>query len=92
VAEAVRGLVCRLEPSAAAALYDDLPLSRAPTGFDSLRLVELLLLCEEHFAVPFPAALLRGAPLTVQRLVDHVCTFLKIDDGDDGRGRAARRH
>lgn len=53
-------------------LPDDLPLGSLGIGLDSISLVELLLACEEHFALPFPASLLDCAPLTVGSLVEHV--------------------
>ncbi len=41
-------------------------------GLDSIALVELLLDCEQRFAIPRPTGLLEGEPLTVGRLVGHV--------------------
>ena len=69
--DAVRDLVRRRASGAgvAAELPDDLRLGSGGAGLDSIALVELLLDCEQRFAVPVPVELLDGAPLTVGRLV-----------------------
>jgi acyl carrier protein len=53
-------------------LPDDLSLGSSGLGLDSIALVELLLACEEHFALPFPAGLLDRGPLTIGHLIEHV--------------------
>jgi acyl carrier protein len=52
-------------------LGNDLDLGPAGFGLDSISLVELLLVCEEHFGVPFPFSLFDEGPITVGRLVAH---------------------
>ncbi len=52
-------------------LAGDADLGPAGFGLDSISLVELLLLCEEHFGVPFPFSLFDDGPMTVARLVAH---------------------
>lgn len=52
-------------------LRDDLDLGPAGFGLDSISLIELLLVCEEHFGCPFPSTLFDEGPLTVGRLVAH---------------------
>jgi hypothetical protein len=73
---AVRDLVRRRAPFAGTAdLPDTLELSAGGAGLDSITLVELLLDCEQHFAVPLALDLLDGnplTPLTVGRLVGGV--------------------
>lgn len=41
-------------------------------GFDSVRVVELLLGCEERFGVDLPAEELLSTPLTIRRLAERV--------------------
>jgi acyl carrier protein len=53
-------------------LPEDLSLGSNGLGLDSIALVELLLACEEHFSLPFPAALIDRAPLTIGHLIEHV--------------------
>jgi len=71
IALAVRELVREYAPGieSAAALPDELRLASGGLGFDSVRVVELLLACEERFQVAIPAALLEGSALTVADLV-----------------------
>lgn len=71
IATAVRELVCEYAPEigSAAALPDKLRLASGGLGFDSVRVVELVLACEERFQVTIPAELLEGSALTVGRLV-----------------------
>ena len=52
-------------------LTSDVDLGPAGFGLDSISLVELLLICEEHFGVPFPFSLFDDGPMTVGRLVAH---------------------
>ena len=52
-------------------LRDDLDLGQSGFGLDSISLIELLLVCEEHFRCPFPDTLFEGGPLTVGRLLTH---------------------
>lgn len=58
---AARGLAERLEQR----------LGANGLGFDSVTIVEVLLECEQHFDMPFPASLFDAGPLTIGRLVDH---------------------
>jgi acyl carrier protein len=53
-------------------LDPDLPLGAGGLGLDSIRMVEVLLACEEQFGVALAAELLDGKPLTVGRLVDRI--------------------
>jgi acyl carrier protein len=53
-------------------LPDDLALGSGGLGLDSIAMVELLLDCEQRFAMPRAAELLAGPPLTWGRLVAHV--------------------
>lgn len=41
-------------------------------GLDSVAIVQLLVACEQRWAVPFPAELLQCGPLTIGRLVEHL--------------------
>ena len=66
----VRRLLREASPAAPEILPDDLKLGPDGLGFDSVRVVELLLACEDHFGVAFPAELL-AAPLTIGMLVAH---------------------
>ncbi len=76
---AVRHLVRRRAPrvGGAAELPDTLELSTGGAGLDSITLVELLLDCEQRFAVTVAAELLAGAPLTVGGLVSGVRAALR---------------
>ena len=67
----MRQLVREFAPGidSAEALPDDLGLAEGGLGFDSVRVVELLLACEERFGVTIPAELLEGAVPTVGALV-----------------------
>jgi acyl carrier protein len=73
IAAAVRDLLRARAPLAAAAIDLDggLRLGAGGAGLDSIAIVELLLECSEHFAIPLPAELLEdaAAPLTLGRLV-----------------------
>jgi acyl carrier protein len=64
-------------------LPDDLPLVDSGLGLDSVGVVELLVACEERFRIPFPADVLEGTPLTVGKLIDHVCQNRQLY-GSDG--------
>lgn len=69
--EVVRGLVrsvAQLPESEVPAA--DVPLGTGGLGFDSVRLVEVLLACESCFRRSFPAELL-AEPLTIARLAAH---------------------
>jgi len=57
-------------------LHDTVRLDGPGLGLDSVARVELLLACEERFGIPFPAALLDEADLTIGRLVEHIQTAL----------------
>jgi acyl carrier protein len=52
-------------------LHDDLDLGPSGFGLDSISLVELLIVCEDHFRGPFPYTLFDEGPLTVGRLAAH---------------------
>jgi acyl carrier protein len=53
-------------------LTPDLDLGSSGFGLDSISLVELLLVCEDHFGVAFPFTLFDEGPITVGRLIAHV--------------------
>lgn len=56
-----------------AGVTDDDELTGAEgVGFDSVRVVELLLACEERFGVELPAEELLSTPLTIRRLPERV--------------------
>ena len=77
----VLGLVARFAPGAPepAALVEEARLAR-DLGFDSLRIVELLLACQEGFAAGLPIEeLLAGPPLTVGHVVAHVAAHAAPD-------------
>jgi hypothetical protein len=80
---AVRDLVWRRArlAGAAAELAGDFRLGPGGAGLDSITLVELLLDCEERFAVSLGLALLEGPPLTLDRLVGGVRTALERAHG-----------
>lgn len=71
IAISVRELLCEYAPGigSAAALPDGLRLASGGLGFDSVRVVELILACEERFQVAIPAEILEGSALTVGDLV-----------------------
>jgi acyl carrier protein len=52
-------------------LRDDLDLGPSGFGLDSISLIELLIVCEDHFGCPFPYTLFDDGPLTVGRLGAH---------------------
>jgi len=71
----VRELVARFAPAAAdGAIDDERPLAGAGgLGFDSVRVVELLLACEDELGVALPVEeVLRDAPLTTARLIGFI--------------------
>jgi acyl carrier protein len=70
-AGAVRDLVREFAPATGATdpLPDELRLSSGGLGFDSVRVVELLLECEMRFRVSIPADLLETDKLTIGKLV-----------------------
>jgi acyl carrier protein len=69
--EEIRAIVRSLTPPPDAdGPAEDLPLGPGGLGFDSVRLVELLLACESRFHCSFPAELL-AEPLTIARLAAH---------------------
>jgi acyl carrier protein len=71
VAAEVRRIVRRLAAVPASdPLADDRKLTDA--GYDSVRLLELVLECEATFGVPVADELLCAGPLTVGRLIAHV--------------------
>ncbi|MCC6621933.1 MAG: acyl carrier protein [Deltaproteobacteria bacterium] len=74
IGERVRALVGRFAPGGPEGVADERPLAGAGgLGFDSVRLVELLLACEDELGVALPVEeVLRDAPLTVGRLVAFV--------------------
>lgn len=55
-----------------ASLDPALPLGANGLSLDSIAIVEVLMACEEQFAVTIAADLLAGEPLTVGRLVSAV--------------------
>jgi acyl carrier protein len=71
IATAVQALVREYAPGldSSAPLPDDLRLASGGLDFDSVRVVELLLTCEQRFGIAIPAELLDGAALTVGTLV-----------------------
>ncbi len=58
--------------AAGRSLPGDLLLGAGGLGLDSIAMVELLLDCEQRFGVD-TTELLEGAPLTVGRLLAHLC-------------------
>lgn len=69
----VYGIICsRFRTPSDGELRDDLDLGPPGFGLDSIAQIELLIVCEDHFGIPFPATLFDGGPLTVGRLVEHV--------------------
>lgn len=50
----------------------DLDLGPGGFGLDSISLTELLIVCEDHFGLPFPYTLFDEGPLTVGRLLAHI--------------------
>ena len=70
-AVAVRELVREFAPGTGATdpLPDELRLASGGLGFDSVRVVELLLECETRFRVSIPSDLLESDALTIGKLV-----------------------
>ena len=69
---AVRELIRARAEATAGDLPNDLPLGSCGLGLDSIALVELLMDCEQRFAVERPLDLLEGPPLTVGSLIEHL--------------------
>jgi hypothetical protein len=59
-------------------------------GFDNVTLAGILLECERHFDMPFPASLLDGEPVTIGRLADHAAAALASRAPVDGHGADQR--
>jgi acyl carrier protein len=80
---AVRDLVWRRArlAGAAADLAGDFRLGPGGAGLDSITLAEVLLECEQRFAVSIGLELLDGPPLTLGRLVGGVRTALARTGG-----------
>jgi acyl carrier protein len=57
----------------ATALTAETRIGRDGLGFDSVRVVELLVACEDHFHVPFPPELATET-LSIGAIVEHVET------------------
>lgn len=64
-------IAVRFRPPEPGELQTDTDLGPGGYGLDSISLVELLLVCEAHFGVPFPFTLLEEGPITVGRLAGH---------------------
>ena len=71
IARSVHELVRDWAPGldSSASLADEMPLGSGGLEFDSVRVVELLLACEEKFQILIPAELLEGTSPTVGALV-----------------------
>lgn len=67
-----RIISARFRPPRDGELDDDLDLGASGFGLDSISLVELMLVCEEEFGVPFPDTLFDDGPVTVGKLIKHV--------------------
>ncbi len=71
----LRGEVIRLVRAAAPwapdVMSDDVVLGRDGLGFDSIRMVELLIACEDTFGVPFPTDLVTES-LSIGALVEQL--------------------
>jgi acyl carrier protein len=69
----MRGIIrARFRTPREGELHDELDLGASGFGLDSISLIELVLVCEEHFGLPFPDTLFDNGPLTVGKLVRHV--------------------
>lgn len=53
-------------------LTEDLCLLDEGLGLDSVALIELFLVLEDYFNVPFPVELIEKDPLTVGGIIDHI--------------------
>lgn len=53
-------------------LTEDASLLDECLGLDSVGLIELFLVLEDYFNVPFPVDLLENDPLTVGGIIDHI--------------------
>jgi acyl carrier protein len=53
-------------------LHAALSIGEGGVGLDSVAMVELFVVCEEHFGLPFPVKMLDDTPPTVGQLIDHV--------------------
>ena len=53
-------------------LTEDLSLLGEDLGLDSVGIVELFLVLEDYFGIPFQADLIEKGPLTVGRVIDHI--------------------
>ncbi|MBN1627204.1 MAG: hypothetical protein JW944_11825 [Deltaproteobacteria bacterium] len=56
-------------------LTEDICLLDEGLGLDSVALIELFLVLEDYFHVPFPVELMEKDPLTVGGIVDHICSI-----------------
>jgi acyl carrier protein len=62
-----------------AQLTDDVDISQEGLGFDSVRMFELLMACEDAFRVQLPADALLSEPLTIGRLTAAIVRQLPSD-------------
>ncbi|PON13345.1 hypothetical protein C2W62_34850 [Candidatus Entotheonella serta] len=53
-------------------LHDALSIGEDGVGLDSVAMVELFIVCEEHFGLPFPVIMLEDTAPTIGQLIDHV--------------------
>jgi len=58
-------------------LNEELPLMQGGLGIDSIKLVDLLLSCEDIFGSPFTPDILEEEPLTVKKLIEYVKSTMK---------------
>lgn len=71
--ERIRTLLREFLPSwFEGSLDDGVALGSSGLGLDSVAIVELLVTCEETFAVRFPDSILDSPPLTIGRLAGHL--------------------
>ena len=54
-------------------LTEDVSLFNEGLGLDSVAIVELFLILEEYFNVPFTVDLIEEGPLTFGSIADHIC-------------------
>jgi acyl carrier protein len=71
-ASTIRSIIAeRFRPVRSGELHDDMDLGPPGFGLDSISLIELLVVCESEFKIPFPFTLFDEGPITVGRLVRH---------------------
>ncbi len=80
-------IALRFRRPAPAEWSEDLDLGPSGFGLDSISLVELLLLCEERFGVPFPFTLFGEGPMTPGRILTCARIGLRrhADDTDSAK-------